>query len=397
MGFVDKVSEFFGKDDGVTLILARHDNARGQDISAYGAAYAYLTGKFLCDCADAPYPDHIFYSPVSRARHTAKMHQLAMKLNDICIPTMSYDAGFHEHASAKKMSESLDDALLYAKSQNMRTVEIVGHEPTVQKLLDRFSASSQFRYGGCAVLKAKSWDDLLEGKTTEIQYFKSSKDLAVEVLGEEQAALLDDLMCNGATDGKTQFNDLTGRSQKQIKKAYKWIDDKEAGKPTKEKYSPAEFLEILDAYKYWGANSLTALGIAPDEKGPFQTGIQQLLFGKDSYFNQKFLAEFHIRSEENMDDSNSTQPYPLFNAVAKMIAEKAGVADKLNEENEKAAEQMEDFPMYRDIMSAGESRRLINDEEVKETKATSYNITKSEQQEHDRIADIVKSMKTKLR
>lgn len=48
------------QQNGVALIVARHDEARSQDISAYGAAYAYLTGKFLCNEAGIWYPEHIF-------------------------------------------------------------------------------------------------------------------------------------------------------------------------------------------------------------------------------------------------------------------------------------------------------------------------------------------------
>ena len=403
MSFINKIKEHFSPQQEesapkeVALIIARHDNAPTQDISAYGAAYAYLTGKLLCDQAEVPYPEHIFYSPVSRARNTAKMHQLAMKLNDLYIPSMSYDAGFHEHASNQKTEQALEDAVLYAKSQNMQTVEIVGHEPTVAKILHKLGASAPtFGYGGCAVLKAKSWDDMLAGKITDVYCSESSKDFAVKALGKEQAELLDDLMYRGTT-GMLDLSNVADRVQKQIKKACTWIDAHEAGKPTEEKYSPAEFLEVLDAYKFWAANSMTALGIAPDEKGPFQSNIQKLLFGQDEYFNQKFLAEFHLRSDERMDDSESTQPYALFNAVAKMVAQRNGAGDKVNAELEKEAEQMEDFPLYRDIIAAGEERILDGDKEVKDTKKASYRVTQKEQAEHDKIADIVRDFKTNQR
>lgn len=395
----ERISSLFSKDiklkknDSVALIIARHDYAQSQNISAYGAAYAYLTGKYLCDVMDISYPEHIFYSPVARARNTAKMQQLAMKLNDIPVPDMSYDIGFHEHASTQKALQSLDNALLYAQLEEMQTIEIVGHEPTISSLMSRFKEASfqkeKIEYGGCVVITGDSWEKLKKGEIKEIKYCKSSKDLADTVLGKRQAEVLDGLMYQGKTSGQIDLSDFISGAKDLIMKAV----NEEKNQKSTEKYSPIEFLEILDAYKLWGSSSMTALGIAPDEKNPFYSEAQRMLFGDNSYFNQKFLTEFNYRSEERMDDSNSTQPYPVFNAVAQMIANKTGAPNTLNEENEQIAEKMEDFPPYRDIIQAGEGRRLEHDQEVKDFRRPSYHITKKEQHMHDKIAKTIQSYK----
>ena len=391
------------KENKVTLIIARHDDARSQDITAYGAAYAYLTGKFSCDMTNTYYPDHIFYSPVARTRNTAKMHQLAMKINDICEPTMSYDARFHEDASEEKTLEALDDALLYAKAQGFKTIEIVGHEPTLLKLMRKFNNSNlsskfyQFDYGGHNIIKANSWDDLMQGKRTRILHCESSKNLARGALGYEQSKVLDALMYEGKTSGRLDLTEQLAQAKEQINKAIKWVAAKEAGQETEEKYSPAEFLEILDAYKFWGANMMTSVGIAPDEKNPFYSDLQQLLFGEDTYFNKKFLAEYNVRSEEKIDNSEASMPYPVFNAVAKMVAQRAESNKKFDEENEQIANEMEDFPVYRDVLSAGEERRIDDDKEVKGLNKATYRVTQKEQIEHDKIADIVQNFKANQR
>ena len=399
----ERISSLFNKNnnpkknDGVALIIARHSHAQSQNISAYGAAYAYLTGKYLCDKMEISYPDHIFYSPVARARNTAKMHQLAMKLNDIPAPAMSYDIGFHEHASTNKAIQSLDDALLYAQSQDMQTIEIVGHEPTISSLLSKFKGiatkNEKIEYGGCVIITADSWKNLKNGQIKEIKYCKSSKDLADSVLGKQQAKVLDGLMYQGKTSGQLDLSDFISGAKDLIRQAIR----EENNPKTAEKYSPIEFLEILDAYKLWGSSSMTAVGIAPDEKNPFYSDAQRILLGDNSYFNQKFLTEFNYRSEEKMDDSDSTQPYPVFNAIAQLIAEKRGALNTLNEENEEIAEKMEDFPPYRDIIQAGEGRRLINDKEVKDIRSPSYHITKKEQHMHDKIAETVQHFKDNQR
>ena len=77
----------------------------------------------------------------------------------------------------KKTTQAPENALLYAKSQNMQTVEIVGHETKVAKILQKLNTPApSFGYGGCAVLKAKSWDDMPAGKIADIvRDFKTNR------------------------------------------------------------------------------------------------------------------------------------------------------------------------------------------------------------------------------
>lgn len=376
------------KPEKVTLIVGRHDHAPHNYLSGYGAAYAFLLGKLLCDYCQTSYPEHIFYSPVSRARETALQHKLAMKVNDITPPTMSYDAGFHEQASMQKVQQSLSDALIYAEAEGMQTVEIIGHEPTVKCISGLLNVpANNIGYGGVMVIKADSWQDLRQGKG-EATVFSSSRDFALEALGEVQVALIDKFTHYGQPNysNEIKLDDIPVLMSSQQRKAERWAEQLISMDKPAEKYSPLEFLSALDAYRYFCANQMAVVGIAPREDGPFMSGIQQKLFG-DSYFMDDFIERIEGKKEEE------NETYSVFNAVAAMIAKRKGI-DLDNEEN---LDPMEEFPTYRKIIHAGEDRVLEGDKEVAKSTTGSYQVTKKEQKEHDRIAGVVRDFKKQQR
>lgn len=366
--------------NGVTVILCRHEKPANQDISGYGAGYAYLTGKLLCDYEGVSYPEHIFYSPVARARHTADMHELAMKVNDIIPPTKSYDAAFHEQASKQKVLEGFDDALTYAEASNMKTIEIVGHEPTLNFIGNHLGDyGKNLGYGAILVVKADSWDDIRQGKCI-VDKFASSRDFALKALGNEQVEILDELMHYGNQTGRVQLSsDLTEREHKQAEKGTMWLGQVVSGQKPMSRYSPIEYHEVFDAYKAWVDMSMSALGINPNQEGFLYSELYQKL-RKD---NPEFAA-----FEQRLNDADN-ESYGVFEATAKLLSRKKGIKIKEPEN----LENMKDFPLYRDIVMAGEGRVLSGDKETKDESQKSYRITTEEQRKYDEVANIVRNFK----
>lgn len=374
------------KPDKVTLIVGRHDYAPNRDLSGYGAAYAFLVGKLLCDYCGTSYPEHIFYSPLPRARETALEHKLAMEMSDITPPTMSYDTGFLEKATLPEVQKSLSDALTYAEAAGMATIEIIGHEPTVNMIGTLLHIpTDKVGYGGIMVVAADNWQELRKGNFVST-VFESSKQFATEALGEDQVALLDKFMHYGKPNYSQdiKIDDLPELMAEQRKKAKIWDKQQEKGEQTAGKYSPLEFLTAVDAYRCFLAGQMAVVGVAPREDGPFMSEMQKKLFGEN-----QAMKDFVERVEGPNQEENET--YSVFNAVASMIAQKKGI--KADLVDEKRVEAMEDFPAYRKIVHAGEDRVFEDGKEVAKSSIASYQITDKEQKEHDRIAAVVRGFK----
>ena len=369
--------------DGVAVVVCRHEKPASNDISGYGAGYAYLVGKLLSDYVGISYPEHIFYSPVARARHTADMHELAMKINEIVPPTKSYDPSFHENASKDKVLQGFDDALTYAEAKGMRTIEIVGHEPTLNRINEKLTGDGgNIQYGGILVIKANSWDDVRQGKCL-VEEFSSSRDFATQALGEKQVTILDNLMYYGNQTGSRIDLDpeLSKLQAAQREKAVTWFNRIMNGQTPTSRYSPLEYCEVFDVYKAWVGMNMAALGISPNGQGFLYSELYQKLRRDNPVF-----AEFEARIDAG-DRNPENETYGVFNAVGKLLSKGK---ETVSDEN---LEKMKDFPLYRDIVMAGEGRALSGDKEIKAEKSNSYRVTATEQKEHDKIAEIVRNFK----
>lgn len=376
--------------DGVALVLCRHDDAYGQNISTAGAAWAYALGKLMGDRFKIDSPEYIIHSPISRARNTAKMHQIAMKVNDISNPKMKYDARLHEDASTKAGKEAVIEAVNEAKLLGLKTVEVVTHSDGPIDLAESFGAyppDQALGYGGIVVVKANSWEDMLAGRIKECESNYTSIEAVESVIGKEQTAILNYLFALGKSNQEPNIYDFFNETPELIevikgkensekalnavfehmhKKSGQWVIDALSGKDVETVVSPEEYLDIFDAYKFWAQNLALSAGITPEQEDPFYSMLATRVLGDSMLtFSEKFLI-----NEEKYDGRDAKADamgyaYPILNARVKAEEAKRGIGMSAREAgNQVVADMLEDFPGYRDSMLVGQARDMENGKEI---------------------------------
>ena len=398
--------------DGVTLVFCRHDDAMGQNITATGAAWAYALGKLMGDCFKIDSPEYIIHSPIARARNTAKMHQIGMKVNDISNPQMKYDARLHESASTEVAKEAVIEAINEAKWYGVRTIEAVTHSNGPVALAEAFGGhprDTNLGYGGIVVVKANSWEDMIAGKITDCQSFHSSIEAVESVIGKEQTSILDYLFALGKTDSTPAIDlffkdcpeiqnlwagDSCMSDEEKLKRIFKyseektaqWLIDAVSGKEVDTIVPPSEYMDIFDAYKFWAQNLALSVGITPELKDPLYSELAKKLLGDSALtFSEKFLINEEKYDGRDPKADAMGYAYPILNARMKAEEEKRGIAMSAREAgNQVVADMLEDFPGYRDSMVVGQGRYVSQDEEVvaKDGIKASYHIKDGDDGEH---------------
>ena len=360
--------------DGVTLVFCRHDDALGQNITATGAAWAYALGKFMSPCFKIKAPEYIIHSPISRARNTAKMHQIGMKVNNISNPTMKYDARLHEQASLEASKEAVVEAINEVKFLGVKTIEVVTHSNGPVDLARAFGGhpkDGDLGYGGIVAVKADSWADMLAGRIKECESYKTSKDAVETVMGKDQRLVLDymfTLYSKGSVDNSKIFQEaseelrgscwgLEGIFSCMQKKNEKWEEDVAAGKDVETIVPPIEFAEIFDAYKFWVQNLMISVGLDPEKIPQLRSELSKELLGTSV---RTFSERFFINEPEDP----MSYAYPILNAAMKKEEAKRGIDMSAREAgNQVVADMLDDFPGYRDSMLVGQAKVLLGDEE----------------------------------
>ena len=371
--------------DGVALVLCRHDDARGQNITAEGAAWAYALGKHMGNIFRIDSPEYIIHSPISRARNTAKMHQIGMKVNNISNPKMKYDPRLHEHASTEVGKEAIIDAINETRFFGVKTIEVVTHSNNPVHLAQDFGANpsdQSLGYGGIVVVKADSWEDMIAGKNTWCESYYSSRDAVNEIIGNEQTAILD-YMFNLKGDQQT-FKELVKSHTPQD--TQKWVQDLLEGKDVVGSVPPTEYMEIYDAYKFWVQNMALAVGITPEEDTPLYAELTSKLLGHTfQTFSEKFLINEDRYDGRDPKADGMGYAYPILNAFLKGEEARQGIKTSTREAgNQVVADILEDFPGYRDSMLVGQGRDVQNTDgtETITEKNASYHIKDGDDGEH---------------
>lgn len=287
--------------DGVTILIGRHDSARGDQLDGVGAAYSYIMGKFAQEYFRVDPPQHIYYSaklegtndgeevilPVVRTRNTAKMHRIAQGVRNGYFADLSYDVRLRETASAEEQKQMVLDAVKNAKAMGYKTIELITHSNNPISIAEMFGGcvpNGSMSYGGMVALKADSWDDMLDPqKKKHTEYVSGSAELAKSVLGQTQldilnfmldpkskaAALWDNpeakkiwsetLDTSEPYDEEKALNALIIAKRRETAK---WFIKAIQGEEVDSVVRPDEFMEAFDAYKFWIQGAAAALDIA---------------------------------------------------------------------------------------------------------------------------------------
>ncbi len=345
-----KITDTIEIHDGVALMIGRHDDAYGPNITPRGAMFAYAMGKYGAEYFRIDPPEMIVHSPVSRARNTALMHRNTMIFNEMGNPEMSTDMRLHEKAGGEMMCLAAEEAIRYAGNMGYKTVEIITHSDSPFSIAQHFGGynSSGLSYGGMVVLKADNWDDMLNKKTYGQSFVNSSQELARVVLGNlavdvlnvmsmpDNSSYVDALHRNEEAREiwrKAGIQDYFGLEQKlnaiiqaKAKESPEWLIKALNGEEVESVVAPDEFMQMYDAYKYWLQNMALAVGINPcestdsrlyDENGKFRYiwgSTQSKMMDKLGGLNRRVRTLSAALSDDDQD-----YLYPILNAAVQKM------------------------------------------------------------------------------
>ena len=344
------------KNNGVYLVLSRHGDTAGTNLSAKGAVEEYFVGKHLSEVAKIPPVEHFFYSPISRTRNTMRMQTIAMQVNLLQNPGAFYDIRLHEGSGISK--EALDTAIILANECNMQCIEIVSHQPIISDLCKKLHQDAPSGYGGLVVLKADNWYDMLVGNNIQTVYTcNSAEKFLIDAFGEENTKYIEAIISKKPSP-ETIPNGLEGKD--------------------------FEVLEAWDVYKYWANTQATAIGLT----NIFHSCLGDALIGTFPPHTDNALDHSYINArsfgEKYYADPSLTypdDPHAVFNAFAQKLEKQNGnktTVRKLEVEN--TANILDEvFPGYREAMHAGETHNEYPDSNGDIRKGHEYTIISGEE------------------
>ena len=375
-----KITDMIEIHDGVALMIGRHDDARGPNITPRGAMFAYGMGKYGAEHFRIDPPELIVHSPVSRTRNTALMHRNAMLVNEMGNPEMMTDMRLHEQAGGEALCLAAEEAIRYAANMGYKTVEIITHSDSPFTVAGHFGGvdSNGLSYGGMVVLKADSWEDMLAKKTYGQQDVNGSEDLARAVLGSVAVDVLNVL---SAPDNTLYLNALYANEEAQKiwqeaglgkhseldeklnaiinakeKESVEWVLKALKGEDVDSVVAPNEFMQMYDAYKYWVQNMALAVGINPyestdgrlfDENGEFKDNrgrMQSKMMDKLAGLDKRARTISAALSDDDQD-----YLHPILNAAVQKM-EKGRFTERKGRVAGHAGSIGLNVPGYTDIM-----------------------------------------------
>ncbi len=428
----DEAKELFAKYqdttpeyDGVDLIVLRHDSAVGEDIDAKGAADAYVLGKFMHEVYAMAPADCIMRSPSTRSRHTGDMHAIAIEKNTGKKPIRIISPGFHETASKEVFEQTMKNAIEFAKANGLRTLEIVGHQPTIGQAAEYFNTDSKSEkivadsvstgYGGGFTISATDWDAMANKDFFSVNRIQSSNNFKREVYGQEQYLLaelllnpergLDRIKDNNkltsylkanlpkeiiSFEGEIRYDNpakiLPYLLQRQRQEGQAWAINALMGQEVESNISPEEYLENYDAYKFWITNKAFAAGCIPLNKDqilnngtypsyqrgqkervddPLYSELQRWALGDTAQgFADKYLINEDRFDSARHDADTTPYSYPILDAKIKRLQRAEG---KTNLAYELGKEVVDDgfdgrFPGYAMAHQVGKEYEIFNGE-----------------------------------
>ena len=337
-----KITDGIEIHDGVALVICRHDVATSDNLNGTGGVFAYAMGKYAPDYFRIDPPEHIIHSrnidsPIVRTRNTAKLHRIAQGVMSGVFPDISYDVRLREGASGKEQFQAAKDAIEEAQTYGYKTIELVTHASSPVAIGNRFGAhvSGDVGYGGMVVVKADSWEDMLDpSKPKTGEMITSSHELVEKVLGKTQMDILNYMMHpNNATlekladnpeiqkiweklepDYSSQMaqNQLNAILKAKDEETKKWTIKLLQGEDVDTVVPPNAFMEMFDAYKYWMQNLAIATNIAPVKYGDvLQSELMEKLMPLEKK-SRGFIDSYLVT--EDGDDL-----HPIFNAYANKL------------------------------------------------------------------------------
>ncbi len=370
-----KITDTIEIHDGVALMIGRHDSAIGPNLNAVGGMYAYAMGKFAPEYFRIDPPEYIVHSPVSRARNTAKMHRIAQGVTTGNFPDIAYDERLHEGAGLKNMHEAAKEAIREARFRRCKTIEIITHSDSPLSIASCLGGDGKgsLDYGGMVVLKADSWEDMIDPNVPKkTVMIGSSKELVTKVLGQTQIDILDYMIHPTAKIEETPFgkNEEIQEIAKKANVCFEWygkdisysepqlvinavIEAKREetrewaikalkGEEVESVVRPDEFMEMFDAYKYWAENMALSISMS------LPTYIDNPLH---SELMEKLVPSTARTLVERLSENDESELHPIFNAYADKLEGKKFSSRKADIQAKSQSFGLV-VPGYTDVMEA---------------------------------------------
>ncbi|MBR1825345.1 MAG: histidine phosphatase family protein [Alphaproteobacteria bacterium] len=385
-----KITDMIEIHEGVALMIGRHDDASGPNITPRGAMFAYAMGKYAPEYFQIDPPQKIYHSPISRARNTALMHRNALITNDMAAPDTSYDMRLHEQAG-DTVHAAVEEIIREAAAYGHKTIEIITHSNIPYSISGHLGGldGSGLGYGGMVVIKADSWEDMLDPKAQKTtQVIDSSAQLAEEMLGRTAVSVLNFMSdptsakygielqklpevqeiwqkagftSYASNNGEIRYDLETGEKLNAIikakeKESAEWVIKALKGEEVDSVVAPIEFMEMYDAYKYWMQNMALAVGINPyestdvrlfDEEGKLKDGrgmMQSKMMDKLAGLNKRARTLSAALSDDDDD-----YLHPILNAKVQQL-EKGRFTERKGRVASQAGTIGLNVPGYTDIM-----------------------------------------------